>query len=183
MKAASFQNGFAISQDEARRRAMKQILNIDDAQTRPTQSPGGRFAADVAMLGVQIGAKKLGVSLAVVAPGKRAWPRHAHHVNEEMMLILSGEGTYHCGDESAPVRAGDLIAAPPGDGSTAHQIENTSDAELRYLTFSTKLEPEIVEYPDSGKIGIASYVGRDAPAVRLIVPAGESLDYWHGEET
>lgn len=161
---------------------MKQILNLDDVEPQPVQSPGGRFAAKVAMLGAQIGAKKLGVSIAVVAPGKRAWPRHAHHVNEEMMLILEGEGTYHCGDESAPVRAGDLISAPPGDGSTAHQLENTSQAELRYLTFSTKLEPEIVEYPDSGKIGIASYAGREQPVVRLLVPAGESLDYWHGED-
>ena len=80
------------------------------------------------------------------------------------------------------MRAGDLIAAPPGDGSTAHQIENTSQAELRYLTFSTQLDPEVVEYPDSGKIGIASYAGHDAPTVRLLVPAGRSLDYWEGEE-
>ena len=161
---------------------MKQILNLADAPLQPVASHGGRFAADYASLTAAIGARKLGVSLAVVAPGGRAWPRHAHHVNEEMILILEGEGTYHCGDESAPVKTGDLISAPPGDGATAHQIENTSDAELRYLTFSTRLEPEVVEYPDSGKIGIASYAGHPAPAVRLLVPAGQSLDYWEGEE-
>ena len=161
---------------------MKQILNLDAVTTQPLASPGGRFAADFASIGGLIGARKLGVSLAVVAPGKRAWPRHAHHVNEEMMLILEGEGTYHAGDDSTPVRAGDLIAAPPGDASTAHQLENTSAAPLRYLTFSTKLEPEVVDYPDSGKIGVASYAGGAVPAVRILVPAGESLDYWAGEE-
>lgn len=161
---------------------MKQILNLDNADLHPLASPNGRFAARFASLGALIGAKKLGVSLTVVAPGNRAWPRHAHHVNEEMMFILSGEGTYHCGTDSGPVRAGDLIAAPPGDGTTAHQIENTSAAELRYLTFSTRLEPEVVEYPDSGKIGIASYAGHDGPVVRLLVPAGESLNYWDGED-
>ncbi|GKY87958.1 cupin domain-containing protein [Sinisalibacter aestuarii] len=160
---------------------MKQILNLDDASLA-TVGNGGTFMAEFASLTQALGAKKLGVSLAVVPPGKRAWPKHAHHVNEEMMLILDGEGRYHCGDESAPVRTGDLISAPPGDGSTAHQLENTSDAPLRYLTFSTRLEPELVEYPNSGKIGITSYAGHDGPHVRLLVPAGESLGYWDGED-
>ena len=130
---------------------MQQIMNLSAAKIAPVGN-GGKFQGEFASLGKLIGARKLGVSLAVVPPGKRAFPKHAHHVNEEMMFILEGSGTYHCGSESAPITAGDLIAAPPGDGSTAHQIENTSDAPLRYLTFSTKLEPEVLEYPDSGKV-------------------------------
>lgn len=159
---------------------MKQIINLADAALQPVGN-GAKFMAEFASLGGQIGARKLGVSLAVVAPGKRAWPKHAHHVNEEMMLVLEGTGTYHCGTESAPIKAGDLIAAPPGDGSTAHQIENTSDAPLRYLTFSTKLEPEVVEYPDSGKFGVSSFAGKDRPTVRFLGRAETSLDYWDGE--
>lgn len=160
---------------------MKQIMNLEAAQLAPVGN-GAKFVADFASLGAQIGAKKLGVSLTLVPPGKRAWPRHAHHVNEEMMFILQGSGTYHCGAESAPVRAGDMIAAPPGDGSTAHQIENTSDKPLRYLTFSTKLEPEVVEYPDSGKFGVTSLAGQDRPRVRFLGRAQTSLGYWDGEE-
>ncbi len=159
---------------------MKQILNLSDVQTQPVGN-GGKFAAEVASLGALIGARKLGVGLAIVPPGKRAWPRHAHHVNEEMMFILEGTGTYHCGSLSALVRAGDLIAAPPGDGSTAHQIENTSDAPLRYLTFSTKLEPEVVEYPDSGKFGVASLAGQDRPVIRFMGRVDMTLDYFDGE--
>ena len=104
---------------------MKQIINLSAAQLGPVGN-GARFAAEFASLGSLIGARKLGVSLAVVPPGKRAFPRHAHHVNEEMMYVLEGHGTYHAGAETAPIKAGDLIAAPPGDGTTAHQIENTS---------------------------------------------------------
>lgn len=159
---------------------MKQIINLGDAKLAPVGN-GAKFMAEFASLGGQIGAKKLGVSLAVVAPGKRAWPKHAHHVNEEMMLVLEGSGTYHCGSESAPIRAGDLISAPPGDGSTAHQIENTGDGPLRYLTFSTKLEPEVVEYPDSGKFGVSSFAGKDRPTVRFLGRTETSLDYWDGE--
>jgi len=159
---------------------MKEIINIADAALGPVGN-GARFRAEFASLGAGIGARKLGVSLCVVPPGSRAFPRHAHHVNEEMMFILEGEGTYHRGSESAPVRAGDLIAAPPGDASTAHQIENTSEAPLRYLTFSTKLEPEVVEYPDSGKFGVSSYAGGDRPALRFLGRREASLDYWDGE--
>ncbi|MFN0114449.1 MAG: cupin domain-containing protein [Paracoccaceae bacterium] len=160
---------------------MKQIVNIADAQLGPVGN-GAKFVAEFASLGAVIGARKLGVSLCVVPPGKRAFPRHAHHVNEEMMFILDGTGTYRAGDETAPVRTGDLIAAPPGDGSTAHQIENTSDAPLRYLTFSTKLEPEVVEYPDSGKFGLSSFAGAAKPTIRYLGRTKTSLDYFDGEE-
>lgn len=159
---------------------MKQIMSIADAALGPVGN-GAKFDGQFASLGAMIGARKLGVSLAVVPPGKRAFPKHAHHVNEEMMFILEGEGTYHCGADSAPVRAGDLIAAPPGDGTTAHQIENTSAAPLRYLTFSTKLEPEVVEYPDSGKFGVASLAGKDRPTIRFMGRIDMNLDYFDGE--
>ena len=159
---------------------MKQIINLADAKLGPVGN-GGKFEGNFASLGALIGARKLGVSLAEVPPGKRAFPKHAHHVNEEMMFILEGEGTYHCGGESAAVTAGDLIAAPPGDGTTAHQVENTSAAPLRYLTFSTKLEPEVVEYPDSGKFGVASLAGKDRPVIRFMGRADMNLDYFDGE--
>lgn len=158
---------------------MKQIVNLDAVET-VRRGNGGRFEVDYASLTQALGARKLGVSLAVVAPGKRAFPRHAHHANEEMMFILEGEGTYHCGADHAPVRAGDLIAAPAGDGSTAHQIENTSDKPLKYLTFSTMITPEVVEYPDSGKFLVLSGTGPDR--FRFVGRAEMSLDYFDGED-
>jgi len=159
---------------------MHPIVNLDAVTLGPVGN-GGKFNAEFASLGAQIGAKKLGVSLCVVPPGSRAFPRHAHHVNEEMLYVLEGEGTWHAGSESAPVRAGDLIAAPPGDGATAHQLENTSGKPLKYLTFSTKLEPEVVEYPDSGKFAVSSFAGQPRPAVRFIGRLETSLDYFDGE--
>lgn len=161
---------------------MEQIVNIEDVDVDQISSPGGRFVAGFASLGDRIGARQLGVSLAVVPPGKRAFPKHAHHVNEEMMFILEGRGTYHCGEQSAPVRAGDLIAAPPGDGTTAHQIENTSGSDLRYLTFSTQQDPEVVEYPDSGKFAVVSRLGGEKPALLFRGRVGDTAGYFDGEE-
>ena len=39
----------------------------------------------------------------------------------------------------------------PAGPDYPHQIVNTSDAPLKYLSISTQERPEIVEYPDSGK--------------------------------
>jgi uncharacterized cupin superfamily protein len=68
---------------------MKQIMNIAGATPGPVGNGAktdGRFAS----LGAMIGACKLGGSPAVFPPGKRAFPKHARQLNEEMMFVLEG---------------------------------------------------------------------------------------------
>lgn len=162
----------------------KPVANIADAQLNDFGN-GEAFVARLAQIGPQIGARALGVMLTVVPPGKRAFPFHAHYANEEMFFILEGAGEYRIGDERHRVRAGDILAAPAGDAATAHQIINTSDAELRYLAFSTKIQPEAVEYPDSEKFLVIA--GMDASGhpgsakLRFLGRAEASLDYYDGE--
>jgi uncharacterized cupin superfamily protein len=95
-------------------------------------------------------------------------------------------GTYRAGEDRFEIRAGDIVSAPPGDASTAHQIVNTSAEELRYLAFSTRLDPEVVEYPDSGKFSAVSMVPEDKGLSGAgFVYVGRSIsavDYWDGEE-
>ena len=161
-------------------------MNIDDVALR-TNAQGDLFEAQLGQIGGQIGAEKLGYLLHVVPAGKRAFPRHAHHVIEEMFVVLEGEGTYVAGEESWPIRAGDVISAPPGGGDTAHQIINSSDSELRYLGLSTQDDPDVVEYPDSDKFLVVSGIPdgggfRDARILH-IGRTSDGLDYWDGEET
>ena len=84
-----------------------------------------------------------------------------------------------------PIRDGDIIACPAGGKETAHQIINSGSVELKYLAVSTKLSPEIGEYPDSGKFGVlAEYpAGADNKprGFRFIGRAEKSGDYWEGE--
>lgn len=160
---------------------MKPIMNLDDVPLEH-HVHGDRFEARDGTIGDVIGARHLGYSLTVVPPGKRAWPFHNHHVNEEMFLILEGHGVVRIGGEHFPVRKGDVIACPPGGKDTAHQLVNTSDGELRYLSVSTELPHEIVEYPDSGKVMIRA---ADAPGPqRRFFYRGvldQPRDYWDGE--
>ncbi len=119
-------------------------------------------------------ARKLGAGVDVLAPGKRSCPYHLHHAQEEMFVILEGHGTRRVAGEMVPVRAGDVVFIPPGP-EYPHQFVNTSGATMRYLSISTREEPEVCAYPDSGKVSAF------APGVRLSQRPADALDYWDGE--
>jgi uncharacterized cupin superfamily protein len=161
------------------------IVNIAEVPLRAV-GDGKNFVGRCGRVGALIGAKKLGCQLHVVQAGQKAFPRHAHHANEEMFFVVSGSGTYRFGAEAKPIRAGDIIAAPPGNAETAHQILNTSDTELRYLAFSTRLDPDVVEYPDSNKFAVASLVPEGGGLLNAgLVFVGRkdsAVDYWDGEK-
>lgn len=160
------------------------IINLDSlnpdgfpVEHGPKGETAERFAPLIARIGPLIGARHLGCMLTVLPPGKRAFPFHNHRVNEELFIILEGTGTLRLGDGQHPLRAGDIVSCPPGDASTAHQIINDGDVDLRYLGISTMMSPDIVDYPDSGKIGI-SHVGS---GMRMIMRPGAAVNYWEDE--
>jgi uncharacterized cupin superfamily protein len=164
------------------------IVNLDtlDPQPLPPQfAPTGpaaeRYAPRIARIGAQLGAKKLGYSLIVLEPGKRAFPFHHHRVNEEMFFVVEGEGEVRIGGERHAIRAGDVIACPPGDADTAHQIVNTGRQALRYLAISTMLSPEVVEYPDTGRQAVLVADEPGVKGLRAVFRADDSLGYWDGE--
>jgi len=135
-------------------------------------SQGARLARGTA-------AQKLGASYDILQPGKRGCPYHLHHAQEEMFVILEGTGTLRVAGEMIPVKPGDTIFIPAGP-EYPHQIINTSDAPLKYLSISTMEQPEICEYPDSGKF-LAEGSLQSATPFEVIDRKGESLDYWEGE--
>ena len=135
-------------------------------------SQGSRLASGTA-------AEKLGASFDILAPGKRGCPYHLHHAQEEMFIILEGTSTLRVAGEMLPLKAGDVIFIPPGP-DYPHQIINTSDAPLKYVSVSTKEAPEICEYPDSGKY-LAEGSLKSEKAFGIIDRNKLSLDYWDGE--
>jgi uncharacterized cupin superfamily protein len=170
----------------------RHIINIEDVQPQgvplafaPTGDAAERYDPRVARIAPLLGAQKLGYNLTVLPPGKRGYPFHNHRVNEEMFFVLDGEGEVRIGAERHAIRAGDIIACPPGGPESAHQIINTGNADLRYLSISTREYPEVCEYPDSGKYGVMADYGLAADGTpqffRVIGRQGESVDYWEGE--
>jgi len=156
------------------------ILNLAEAPLRDNGN-GEAFVAGIARMGPLLGSTGLGCTLTVIPPGKRAFPFHRHHVNHEMFYVLSGTGEYRLDEQTLPLRAGDLIAAPAG--KEAHQIVNCSTGELRFLAFSTISEVDVVEYPDSAKMAVAAgmknadFTTATYKALGRVTPA----DYFEGE--
>ena len=170
------------------------IINIADLEYRPwghgvdlpgAQNAGEQYQAKLGAIASKIGGNKLGYSLTILPAGKKAFPFHNHRVNEEMFFVVEGEGEFRYGKKRYPIKRGDVIACPPGGPETAHQIINNSKNDLKYLGVSTRLSPEIAEYPDSEKFGILAEYGPNPYGKQqhfsYVGRGKKSLNYWDGE--
>ena len=137
------------------------------------------YESQAARLGTDTAAQKLGASVDIVAPGKRSCPYHFHYAQEELFVIIEGQGTLRVAGERLPIKTGDVIFIPPGP-EYPHQLINTSDAPLKYLSISTRETPEVCEYPDSGKYQ-AMVTINGATAFKAVQRPDTTLDYWDGE--
>jgi uncharacterized cupin superfamily protein len=163
---------------------MKPILNIADAQEIGHLTHSDIFEMRMCALSDPIGGKAIGANVTTVPPGKAAFPFHHHYANEEHFYILRGSGTLRAGTDTHTVKVGDYIVNPAGGPEHAHQLINTGSEDLVYLALSTRINPEVVGYPDSGKTGVATvHRGAPGPARFLVADADrEKIDYWDSED-
>ncbi len=99
------------------------------------------------------GADELGGTLYELAPGGDEMPLHVHHGMEELAIVISGRPTLRTLDGESELAPGDVVAFPRGRRG-AHTLVNRSAEAARYLMVSTKVMPEVVEYPEQGTIGV-----------------------------
>lgn len=165
---------------------------MTDTATKPVIAPSslaldewqmGSFfqSADVSF-GALLGLSQLGIGYSELPPGKCGCPFHNHHIEEELFIILEGEGEYRFGDQRHAIRKGDVLGAPAGGPETAHHIINTGTGPLKYLAISANAKADVVEYPDSGKFlaKVRGETGRQA-RFRFIGRKDGELDYWQDE--
>jgi uncharacterized cupin superfamily protein len=156
------------------------LIRNFDAAPKSLEQRAPLYESLCARLGDGTAAAKLGISIDIVAPGKRSCPYHFHYAREEAFVVLEGEGTLRVAGQMLALRAGDVVFIPPGPGYP-HQIINTSDAPLKYLSISTLDNPEVVVYPDSDKYLLLALHDAGAHRLRAIHRANDDLDYWDGE--
>lgn len=156
--------------------------NIFDPDFEPQDDSPAPFNPRWAEIGIQAGTKELGVTLYEVSPGGATFPLHLHHGNEEMIVVLSGRPTLRTLDAERELAPGEVVACPRGKEG-AHRLDNKTDEPSRVLIFSTKMEPEVVEYPDSGKVLARSQLWkRDENYLRMMFRASDGdVDYYDGE--
>jgi uncharacterized cupin superfamily protein len=140
----------------------------------------GAFALRGSRVGAAAGARTLGAGVFELPPGKRNLPYHAHFGIEELLVVLAGRPTLRTPEGERELAEGEVVAFPPGRAA-AHQLINRGDAPVRYLMVSTKAAADVVEYPDSGRIGAQGGEWGSADAVAYMLSTEQQLGYFDGE--
>ncbi|MGH2942895.1 MAG: cupin domain-containing protein [Solirubrobacteraceae bacterium] len=149
------------------------------------------FRSRVMRVAHRAGAQHLGATLYEIDPGGALSPYHAHHGNEELLVVLSGTPRLRTPDGVRELEPGAVVAFPCGaDG--AHSIANAGDAAgpARLLLVSTMRFPDVAEHLDTGtwlavtgpREGKAFPAGTDMAPIEAVVRAMEAgAAHDHGE--
>ena len=122
-------------------------------------------------LGVAAGSVATGLQYVRVLPGKASAPAHCHSLEEEIFVILDGEGTLRLDGEETILRAGHVVSRPAGTGVS--HVFVAGEPGLTFLAYGTRERGDVCYYPRSGKVhlrGVGVYL------------RAEQLDYWDGED-
>jgi uncharacterized cupin superfamily protein len=149
------------------------VVNVDDVEGEY----GGLWKGVAAAAGSQF----TGLNWAHLPPGEEGAPPHCHSAEEEIFVVLEGEGILELWPspqqarrgleyEEIPIRAGHVISRPAGTG-IAHGIR-TTDGTMTYLAYGTRDRKDVAYYPRSNKIFFRG-VG--------VMARLEDLDYDDGE--
>jgi uncharacterized cupin superfamily protein len=155
------------------------MANINDPLfDEPREHPG--FQCRRARLARQAGSERLGLSLWELPPGEAAYPYHFHYTEEELVVVLAGTPSLRSADGWRELREGEVAAFPRGEHG-GHQLVNRTPETVRFLSFSTSGEPDVVIYPDSGKLGAFERLP-DGGGLRAMFRLSDAVDYHDGEQ-
>ena len=128
------------------------VVNAADAAWLTSDAFGARcvFETDRRVLGGradrdQVRFEQLGITLAVVPPGKRSGLYHGES-NEEDFLVIAGECLLLVEDVERPLKAWDFVHCPPG---TAHCFVATGDAPCVIFMTGARTADKSIVYPAS----------------------------------
>jgi uncharacterized cupin superfamily protein len=151
------------------------IVNVDDVEAR--------FSGRSRALSAGAGAKLTGLNLVTLPPGEEGAPPHCHTAEEELFVILAGEGELELWGSPDPkhtfpadakethgVRAGHVVSRPPGT-RVPHSFR-AGAAGLTYLAYGTRDSNDVCWYPRSNKVFFRG-LG--------VIARLELLDYFDGE--
>lgn len=93
------------------------------------------------------GLSQFGANLVILEPGAKSSLRHYHEVEDEFVMITSGQCILVDNDGRHQMNVGDCAAFPANDGN-AHHFINETNQEARFLVVGTRGPRERAHYPD-----------------------------------
>jgi uncharacterized cupin superfamily protein len=150
------------------------IVNVADVE--PGERETATIGRRVRLLSREAGSVRTGLRHAEILPGKLNAPPHCHSAEEEIFVVLDGDGHVLLweadGITEHAVRRGSVVARPPGTG-VAHAFRGGAEG-MTLLMYGTRASGDMCFYPRSGKVYFTG--------LGLIARLGEQLDYWDGED-
>ena len=148
--------------DERRRRAVTEALigvlaALQDFDWRTPALPAvldGRARP----LGKAGGAVATGLNHVVLPAGGGGAPAHCHSLEEELFVVLDGDGVLELwgrgaeGPEEHPLHPGDVVSRPAGTG-VAHAFAPGAGG-LTYLAYGTREPNDMCFYPQLGRVSL-----------------------------
>ena len=71
--------------------------------------------------------------------------------NEELLIVLRGQPTIRMHDGDHELAEGDVVPFPRGPLG-GHQIRNDGSSTARVLIVAANADPDVAEYPETGKV-------------------------------
>jgi uncharacterized cupin superfamily protein len=121
--------------------------------------------------GRRLGSVRSGLQHVEVAPGRESTAQHCHSAEEEIFVVLAGDGFLVLGEDETPVGPGHVIVRPPGTG--VGHVLRAGPHGLTYLAYGNRDPSDLCYYPRSNKIAFRGV---------HVIARLEKLEYWDGED-
>jgi uncharacterized cupin superfamily protein len=152
--------------------------NLDDPNYDEPRETLEGFTAYRARLGYQLGSERIGLSQWLLPAGQAAYPYHFHLAEEELLVLLEGSLLLRSPAGWRRLQQGDVVRFPVGEDG-AHQLVNDTDADVKFLAISTHGQPDVVIYPDEGKLCAAERTP-DGSGLKTYFMMDADVPYDHG---
>lgn len=151
---------------------MNRISNIDQIPKEYMDDPDFQSKMKTVSVGDFIGSEKIYVNIDYVKPGGESVKYHAHSMQEEFFLIMSGKGLLRMDGEEISIKTGDVISKPAGK-DIAHQFINNSSEILQILDVGTREKGDVATYPDENMVYI-----RDK---KMVFNMNDKIENWSSD--
>jgi len=156
-------------------------LNASELQFHYDDEDPEGFRAGLKRFGKGLGAAATGMSIYELPPGQAICPYHYEYAEEEWLVVLEGTPTLRTPEGERTLKPGDVVHFPRG-AEGAHQVWNAGETATRFVVAAANTTPEVVEYPDSGKIAaMAKTPSQRGPALWSLHFLENATGYWDGE--
>jgi uncharacterized cupin superfamily protein len=149
-----------------------EAANLLELATAAEAADPAGYETPFVRVGPIVGGRALGATVYVLNEGQSVCPYHYEHGNEEWLLVLEGRPTVRHPAGEDELEPGDVVCFPEGPEG-AHKTTNHRREAARVVIFSTQIDPAVVVYPDSNKVGVW-------PPGKLF-RLDDAVDYWEGE--